>query len=114
MSLHIKRAYESPAKSDGLRILVDRVWPRGLSKKELKLYRWEKELAPSTALRKWFAHDPAKWVAFKRRYHAELKKSKSLVTELRSLARAHTVTLVYSAKDETHNQAAALKEFLRK
>ena len=75
MSLHIKRAYELPAKSDGLRILVDRVWPRGLSKKKLKLYRWEKELAPSTALRKWFAHDPAKWAGFKRRYSTELKKS---------------------------------------
>ncbi len=114
MSLHIKRAYELPAKSDGLRILVDRVWPRGLSKKKLKLYRWEKELAPSTALRKWFAHDPAKWAGFKRRYSTELKRSKSLIAQLRDLARSRTVTLVYGAKDEKHNQAAALKEFLRR
>lgn len=112
MSLHLKRAYELPAQSDGLRILVDRVWPRGVSKKELKLDRWEKELAPSTALRKWFAHDPAKWIEFKRKYRSELKKLKPLSAELRTLARRRTVTLVYSAKDEKHNQAVVLKEFL--
>ena len=114
MALRTKRAYEPPAKSDGLRILVDRVWPRGVSKKELKLDRWEKEVAPSTSLRKWFAHDPAKWTAFKRKYYAELKKLKVLTAELRTLARTHTVTLVYSARDEKHNQAVALMEFLRK
>jgi len=114
MSLRIKRAYERPERSDGLRILVDRVWPRGVSKKELKLDRWEKELAPSTVLRKWFAHDPTKWVEFKRRYHAELKKLTTPTAQLRKLARSHTVTLVYSAKDEEHNQAIALKEFISK
>ncbi len=114
MAIRIKRAYERPAKSDGLRILVDRIWPRGVSKEALKLYRWEKELAPSTALRIWFAHDPAKWAGFKRRYRAELKKLRASVAELRTLSQSHTVTLVYGAKDERHNQAAALKEFLRR
>ncbi|HET8581543.1 MAG TPA: DUF488 family protein [Candidatus Paceibacterota bacterium] len=112
MAIRIKRAYERPAKSDGVRILVDRVWPRGRSKEELRLDRWEKEIAPSTALRKWFAHDPAKWAAFKRKYRAELKGS-PVLAELRALSRARTVTLVYGAKDEEHNQAVALKEFLR-
>lgn len=110
--LSVKRAYEPPAKEDGLRILVDRVWPRGISRENLKLYRWEKELAPSTELRKWFAHDPAKWFEFKRRYFEELQKSEPLVVKLRDLTRKHVVTLLYGAKSKEYNQAVALREFL--
>jgi len=111
-TIKIKRAYEKPGARDGLRILVDRVWPRGLTKEKLKLYRWEKDIAPSTELRKWFGHEPAKWPEFKRKYHTELKNLKSEVAELRSLSKKHTVTLVYGAKDELRNQAVALQEFL--
>jgi uncharacterized protein YeaO (DUF488 family) len=112
--LSIKRAYEPAKKNDGLRILVDRVWPRGLTKTKLQLHEWRKEIAPSTPLRKWFNHDPNRWVEFKRRYRAELKDHRSELSELRALASRKHVTLVYSAKDETHNQAVALKEFLEK
>lgn len=108
----IKRAYEPAAKSDGVRILVDRVWPRGISKEELKLHAWKKELAPSTPLRKWFGHDPKRWSEFKRRYRAELKEHRDDLRELKQLAREKRVTLVYGAKDEEHNQAVALKEFI--
>jgi uncharacterized protein YeaO (DUF488 family) len=111
-SIRIKRAYERPDAGDGLRILVDRVWPRGITKEKLKLYRWEKDIAPSTELRKWFGHEPAKWAEFKRKYHQELKVLKPEMAELRSLSKKHTVTLVYGAKDELRNQAVALKEFL--
>lgn len=114
MSTRIKRAYERPSKSDGLRVLVDRVWPRGVSKEALKLHRWEKELAPSTALRKWFAHDPTKWIQFKHKYNAELARSPVLVAELRELSKNHVVTLVYGAKNEEYNQAVALREFLQR
>lgn len=112
--IKIKRAYESPAKTDGLRILVDRVWPRGITKQKLKLHEWEKEVAPSTSLRKWFGHDPKRWIEFKRRYRAELKNQRAEMRQLKTLSTKHTVTLVYGAKDEIHNQAAALKEFLSK
>jgi uncharacterized protein YeaO (DUF488 family) len=110
--LKIKRAYEKAEKDDGIRILVDRIWPRGVSKQKLKLDRWEKEVAPSDGLRKWFGHDPKRWQEFKRKYRAELRSYQKELRELRGLAKKHTVTLVYSAKDETHNQAAALKEAL--
>jgi uncharacterized protein YeaO (DUF488 family) len=110
--LKIKRAYEKAEKDDGIRILVDRIWPRGVSKQKLKLDRWEKEVAPSDGLRKWFGHDPKRWQEFKRKYRAELRSYQKGLRELRGLAKKHTVTLVYSAKDETHNQAAALKEAL--
>ena len=98
---------------DGHRILVDRLWPRGVSKSKLRLYRWEKDLAPSTALRKWFNHDPKKWTGFKRKYQAELRKQMPLIKELKTLTKRHTITLIYAAKDEEHNEAAVLAQLLR-
>lgn len=112
MSFQIKRAYEKPAGSDGVRVLVDRIWPRGVSKAEAKIDQWRKEIAPSTALRKWFGHDPARWAEFKRRYFAELRTQGEALDELRKLAHGKTVTLVFGAKDAEHSQAAALKEYL--
>jgi len=112
--IKIKRVYEEPSAGDGMRILVDRVWPRGISKEQARLADWRKDLAPSTALRKWFGHDPARWKEFRDRYRAELKRSGQsyALKELAKLSRRKTVTLVYSAADEKHNQAVALKEFL--
>ena len=112
--IKIKRVYEEPSAGDGMRILVDRVWPRGISKEWARLADWRKDLAPSTPLRKWFGHDPAKWKAFRTRYRTELKRSGQIeaLKELAKLSRRKTVTLVYGAADEQHNQAVALKEFL--
>ena len=112
--IKIKRVYEEPSPGDGMRILVDRVWPRGISKERARLADWRKDLAPSTPLRKWFGHDPAKWKAFRTRYRTELKRSGQIeaLKELAKLSRRKTVTLVYGAADEQHNQAVALKEFL--
>ena len=112
MPFKIKRAYEKPTRSDGCRVLVDRIWPRGVSKAEAKIDQWRKEIAPSTALRKWFGHDPARWVEFKQRYFAELDAHGEALDELRKLAHGKTVTLVFGAKDTEHSQAAALKEYL--
>jgi uncharacterized protein YeaO (DUF488 family) len=112
MSFKTKRAYEKPERSDGCRVLVDRIWPRGVSKTEAKIDQWLKDLAPSTALRKWFAHDPARWAEFKRRYFAELKPQREALDELRKLASGGTVTLIFGARDTEHNQAVALKEYL--
>ena len=114
MRLQIKRAYEPVTASDGERILVDRLWPRGLSKKAAAIDHWAREVAPSTALRRWFAHDPAKWREFKRRYAAELRAVGPAVQELAASARRHRVTLVYGAKDEQHNDAVALRDYLRR
>lgn len=110
----LKRVYDAPAKSDGCRVLVDRVWPRGVSKDELRLDDWLKDMAPSTELRKWFDHDPAKWDAFKDRYSRELDEQPEAVERL--LARGHkrTLTLVFGAKDTQHNNAVALKEYLER
>lgn len=112
--IEIKRVYAEPGAGDGMRILVDRVWPRGISKERARLDDWRKDLAPSTPLRKWFGHDPARWKEFRARYRAELKRAgpSDALTELARLSRRKTVTLVYGAADETHNQAVALKEFL--
>jgi len=112
--IKIKRVYEEPSTGDGMRILVDRVWPRGISKERARLADWRKDLAPSTPLRKWFGHDPAKWKEFRHRYRAELKRSgqSDALKDLAKLSRRKTVTLVYGAADEKHNQAVALKEFL--
>ena len=112
--IKIKRVYEEPSAGDGMRILVDGVWPRGISKERARLADWRKDLAPSTPLRKWFGHDPAKWKAFRTRYRTELKRSGQIeaLKELAKLSRRKTVTLVYGAADEQHNQAVALKEFL--
>ncbi len=114
MSIKIKRAYEPASPGDGTRILVDRLWPRGLSKEKLKLDAWMKELAPSTELRKWFHHDVGNWAEFERRYFKELGQQPEKVDELRKQAKRHTVTLVYGARDETHNDAVALKKYLEK
>lgn len=108
----IKRAYEKPEASDGRRVLVDRLWPRGVSKAHAKLDAWEKDIAPSDALRKWFNHDPERWLEFKKRYKVELRSSKQ---QLATLAKsAKRVTLVYGAKDSLHNHARVLKEILER
>lgn len=97
---------------DGRRILVDRLWPRGVSKMEARLDDWLKDLAPSTELRKWFGHDPQRWNEFRRRYRSELARRPEMLTQLRSLAREGTLTLIYAAKDETHNEAVVLRNVL--
>lgn len=113
MKITAKRIYEEKEASDGFRVLVDRVWPRGLTKEKAAVDLWLKDIAPSTALRKWFAHDPAKWDEFRKRYHAELKANPDAVREFRDAAKGHAkVTLLYGAKDEQHNQAVALLAFL--
>jgi uncharacterized protein YeaO (DUF488 family) len=113
MSIRLKRAYDQPAANDGYRVLVDRVWPRGVSKDEAQIDDWPKEIAPSTELRKWFGHDPEKWDEFKKRYFQELDGRAEIVNELVNQAREGRLTLVYSAKDEKHNNAVALKEYLK-
>lgn len=110
--IRIKRAYDSPAHDDGVRVLIDRLWPRGVKKENLALDQWAKELAPSTMLRQWFGHDPARWQAFQKRYAVELRPRAELLDSLRAMARRSTVTLVYAAHDGTHNNAVALREFL--
>jgi uncharacterized protein YeaO (DUF488 family) len=113
MSVRLKRAYEQPASSDGYRVLVDRLWPRGVSREEARLDEWAKELAPSATLRRWFAHDPARFAEFRRRYTAELAAHEEKLGELRRRARNGTLTLVYGARDEEHNDAVVLAELLR-
>ena len=112
MKLKIKRVYETPAEKDGVRILVDRLWPRGLTKEKARVDLWMKEIAPSNGLRRWFAHDPAKWSEFKTRYHAELKKNGEQVACLKQAMSEGPVTLLYGAKDEEHNEAVVLQELL--
>nr|WP_242111782.1 DUF488 domain-containing protein [Luteimonas aquatica] len=111
MNVMLKRVYEPAAGTDGERILVDRLWPRGLAKAEAKIDLWLKDVAPSTELRRWFGHDPEKWAGFKKRYRAELKGSAAL-SELRALSRRGDITLLYASRDEEHNQAVALKQML--
>jgi uncharacterized protein YeaO (DUF488 family) len=112
--IRLKRIYEPPSRRDGLRILVDRVWPRGVSKQAASIDEWRKELAPSPALRKWFGHDPVKWNDFRARYRMELVRGGQMeaLGELARFSRRKTVTLLYGAADERHNQAVALKAFL--
>jgi uncharacterized protein YeaO (DUF488 family) len=112
--IKLKRAYEPASKDDGERILVERLWPRGLTKEKAKIDLWMKEIAPSPELRKWFGHDPEKWPEFRRRYKSELEQQPELVKELRAKGRSGTVTFVYAAKDEQHNSALLLKEFVEK
>ena len=112
MELKIKRAYEKPGNTDGKRILVDRLWPRGLTKERASVDLWLKDIAPSTELRKWFGHDPKKWKEFSKRYNEELKKNIKQIEILGNLLKEGTVTLVYGAKDEEHNEARVLKDFL--
>jgi len=108
----LKRAYLPPERSDGRRILVDRLWPRGVSKAEADLDEWIKEIAPSAELRTWFGHDPERWDEFRRRYRAELAQHSDTLKDLRRRAREGRITLVYSAKDEIHNDAVVLRDVI--
>lgn len=110
--IKLKRAYEPAAREDGTRILIDRLWPRGISKERAAIDRWMKDIAPSTELRKWFGHDPSRWSEFRCRYATELRQKAGLLGELRSLAKRGRVTLVYSARDEMHNDAVVLRNAL--
>ena len=112
--LKIKRVYEKTEKSDGTRFLVDRLWPRGVKKEELKMKAWLKEVAPSPELRQWFGHDPEKWSEFKKRYRAELKSNAEAWQPILEATKHGNVTLLYSARDTEHNSAVLLKEFLEK
>ena len=115
--IQIKRAYEEPRKTDGYRVLVDRVWPRGRTKEQLALKEWARDLAPSNALRQSFGHDPARWESFQKKYRQELQTQhdvKVKLAELAKLARRETVTLVYGAHDQEHNQAVVLKEVVER
>lgn len=110
--IRLKRAYDPPSPDDGVRILVDRLWPRGVRSTDARIDRWLKEIAPSGDLRRWFRHDPERWDEFQARYRAELASHPELLDELRKAARAGRVTLVYSARDELHNDAVVLREVL--
>jgi uncharacterized protein YeaO (DUF488 family) len=112
LDIRLKRAYEPPSKNDGRRVLIDRLWPRGLTKEKVAVDRWLREIAPSTELRRWFGHDPGRWREFQDRYIAELKHQADLLDELLSLAREGTLTLVFGARDEEHNDAVVLKRLL--
>ena len=113
-SIRLKRVYESTSSEDGMRILVDRLWPRGLRKEDAAVDRWLKEIAPSTELRQWFGHDPVRWPEFRRRYTAELRQHTTMLDKTRELAKQGTVTLVFGAHDEQHNNAVVLREVLLK
>lgn len=112
--IFIKRVYEKPSKADGLRILVDRIWPRGVSKEKAQLHSWKKEIAPTTELRKWYNHDPVKYRDFVKRYKKELQseKSQEIVKEIRKLAKTNKVTLIFAAKDTEHSNALVLQKYL--
>ncbi|MDE2025180.1 MAG: DUF488 family protein [Patescibacteria group bacterium] len=110
--IHIKRVYDTSSSSDGKRILIDRLWPRGISKTKGKIDLWLKEIAPSNKLRIWFNHEVDKWEEFKKKYKEELKGKKSLIEQLKQEANNHPVTLVYGTKDTEHNQAIVLREAL--
>ena len=114
MKIRIKRAYDPISDQDGKRILIDRLWPRGLKKTDLQLYAWLKDVAPSTSLRKWFAHDPAKWTEFQKKYRAELENNPQPWTEILEISKRGTVTLMYGSREREHNHAVCLKDFLEK
>jgi uncharacterized protein YeaO (DUF488 family) len=111
-NIRLKRAYDRPAAGDGKRVLIDRLWPRGVKKVDAAIDEWMKELAPSTPLRKWFGHDPARWHEFRRRYLKELQQHSEELDRLRTLARQGPITLVFAARDEAHNDAVVLRDFL--
>jgi len=111
-NVKLKRAYEPPTRSDGKRVLVDRLWPRGVKKTDAKIDEWMKDIAPSSELRKWFGHEPERWPEFRRRYEAEVRRHPDQLEHLRTLARDGTLTLVFSAHDEEHNDAVVLKELI--
>ncbi len=110
--IRLKRVYEPPSRTDGSRILVDRLWPRGLTKERAAVTLWLKDVAPSTELRKWFGHAPARWKGFQARYRKELREKKDVLERLKRKSKAHTVTLVYAARDEQHNEVLVLKRVL--
>lgn len=110
--IRLKRVYEEPSKEDGFRILVERLWPRGLTKERVAVNLWLKDIAPSPELRAWFGHDPTKWEQFYKRYWAELERKQDLINLLKQKSKEGTVTFVYAAKNEKHNSAAVLKAFL--
>ena len=113
--VHIKRVYEEAGKQDGYRVLVDRLWPRGMKKQQAKIDLWMKDIAPSDALRKSFHHDPMKWPDFEKKYQAELKKKKEWIAQLKKLEKEHgTLTLLFGARDPQHNQAVILADALKK
>jgi uncharacterized protein YeaO (DUF488 family) len=113
--IRIKRIYATAANEDGWRVLVDRLWPRGMKKEAVKIDLWMKEVAPSDVLRKWFAHEPKKWPEFQKKYRTELKQTKELLAELKDMEKKHgTLTLLFGAKDEEHNQAVVLAEELNR
>ncbi len=112
--IRLKRAYDTPSNRDGLRMLVERLWPRGLSKEKAAMDLWLKDLAPSTELRKWFGHDPEKWNEFRKRYWSELEEKGDLLTLLKHRTTEGDVTFVYAASDEERNSAVALKEYIEK
>ena len=111
-NVRLKRAYEPPARDDGARILIDRLWPRGMTKKAAAIDEWFKDVAPSTALRQWFGHDPARWQEFRRRYADEVRQNPEHLDKLRDRARQGPITLVFSARDELHNDAVVLRDLL--
>lgn len=108
----LKRAYDRPTSDDGVRILVDRLWPRGVRKADAAIDHWMKDIAPSAALRQWFGHDPVRWQEFRRRYRRELKEHEKEINELRGLARHGPITLVYAARDQAHNEAVVLRDLV--
>ena len=112
--IHLRRVYDAPAAADGFRVLVDRLWPRGLAKEKLACDLWLKEIAPSPGLRRWFGHVPERWQEFRHRYITELDQQPELVEQLREQARKTPLTLLFAARDETHNQAVVLKDYLEK
>jgi uncharacterized protein YeaO (DUF488 family) len=111
-NVKLKRAYDPPATEDGTRVLIDRLWPRGISKEHAAIDQRMKDISPSTAFRKWFGHDPARWDEFRRRYAKEVHKNADLLDQLRTLARQGPITLVYSAHDKVHNDAVELRNLL--
>lgn len=110
--IQLKRVYEKSSRRDGVRILVDRLWPRGLTKERAAVTLWLKDVAPSSELRKWFGHDPAKWKEFQVRYRKELRQKKDALTLLKQKSKDRTVTLVYGARDEQHNEAVVLRQIV--
>ena len=114
MPVSLKRVYEKPSPNDGKRVLVERLWPRGLKKEDAKVDEWLREIAPSTELRKWFDHDPAKWNEFKNRYWKELEKKQEIISILTKEIEGKQITFVFAAKDEKHNNAVALSEYIER
>ena len=112
--LRLRRVYEPPAPEDGVRVLIDRLWPRGLTKEKAAIDHWMKDIAPSSELRKWFGHDPDRWTEFQKRYVEELRQHTALLDQIRNLAKKGTVTLLFGAHDEEHNDAVVLQEVLVK